>query len=794
MNERGTRKNLEQVLFGAADVFGVALVVTDGNGGGLTSWQYPTEKDPPSSDDRIVPVKDVEYNKSNTGVINCGGGRRRFVVRLPELVEETVFIQSGDLPKHFAWTDGKVLPQEVPGSKVSMEEKADFLLGVFLSIICKVVVEERDDAMPINNIDVENIRRIGISLRQKIVYKQNNSKSGSFSLAGVPSINAFFFHEGPNQNVSMLAEALGSITKDLKGAFNLLSLTSDLMIKPNYRVQLCHQIHEKHFGHKCFASDIECLIKAALTSGICDGIPVAVRKKCFAGFTEVVAPIIIDGLIVGLVFGGQLIETQQDARNIHKFANIELRETNLDTSEFKPTGKKNIEKTEQVVSGLSALIGLMVERYCMAHIEAGMQEELLGLASEKPREIFRKACFAVKKFLAASDCTAFRFDGEHLLLEATTAKELYIRQKARGLSKKVPAKKMIGKAFYKKGEGITGSVVETLQSRFERDATDASGWFGRCSEADAPQVFAVPILHDSECYGVLRAVRPIGFREFPLQHRELMLRFVRELGIVLHNYELTTERAENFKQNAEALQKTLAEASHEFRAPLHNVLSLSTALKYAEPSKTIQIHQMIEEEVFRAKKIMDNYLMRGVSGQKIKYNFESNDIKKLVEECVSRFELIAAKKGKQIIVSPALYFLPKISFDNVRIGQVFTNIIDNAVKYSFDNTEIIIKGKEKATTIVVSVTDKGLGIPREAIKTIFEGYSRTVEDKRKFKPGTGLGLMIAKEIIDAHGGTITVESEPYMRDHIRLARYEGYETTFIISLPKDAKARSKNAD
>jgi signal transduction histidine kinase/ligand-binding sensor protein len=255
-------------------------------------------------------------------------------------------------------------------------------------------------------------------------------------------------------------------------------------------------------------------------------------------------------------------------------------------------------------------------------------------------------------------------------------------------------------------------------------------------------------------------------------------------------FRLEDEKGDS-ENKAEKLRTVLAEASHEYKGPLHNILSLMSLLDSSD-SSTHKIRQQMKEEAYRAKRIMDNYLMLGVMGKEsLKYNFQLNNIGELARKCASRFELSAAMKGVIIRVLSSATNLPKIAYDSDRIDQVLTNLIDNAVKYSFNNTEIVIEGRDKTNTVTVSVTDMGLGIPFDMRKRIFEGYQRSVEDTQVFKPGTGLGLMIAKQITLAHKGDIDVESKPKWGDQKRLDKNEGFETKFILSLPKNLTVRAR---
>jgi signal transduction histidine kinase len=113
--------------------------------------------------------------------------------------------------------------------------------------------------------------------------------------------------------------------------------------------------------------------------------------------------------------------------------------------------------------------------------------------------------------------------------------------------------------------------------------------------------------------------------------------------------------------------------------------------------------------------------------------------------------------------------------DKVRIGQIITNLVENATKFSAEGSLIVIKVKAVNDSVIFSVKDKGVGIPQETIGHLFNRFfqvERAVSGKTR---GTGLGLAICKGIVEAHGGKIWVESQP------------GKGSMFSFSLPVNSQ-------
>jgi signal transduction histidine kinase len=110
--------------------------------------------------------------------------------------------------------------------------------------------------------------------------------------------------------------------------------------------------------------------------------------------------------------------------------------------------------------------------------------------------------------------------------------------------------------------------------------------------------------------------------------------------------------------------------------------------------------------------------------------------------------------------------------DRDRLGQVFTNLISNAIKYSPDAEKVEIDLRTSEDAVTISVRDHGLGIPREQHDKIFERFYRASGPKQKAVPGLGMGLYIVAEIVKGHGGNITVDSTV------------GKGSTFTVTLPR----------
>src|SRR5207248_876831 len=102
--------------------------------------------------------------------------------------------------------------------------------------------------------------------------------------------------------------------------------------------------------------------------------------------------------------------------------------------------------------------------------------------------------------------------------------------------------------------------------------------------------------------------------------------------------------------------------------------------------------------------------------------------------------------------------LPLVPADSEQLKQVLINIVENAIKFNRESGSVMVQARPVASAVLVSVEDTGLGIPSQDLSRVFERFYRVDKARSREMGGTGLGLAIAKHIIEAHGGTLSVES------------------------------------
>lgn len=140
----------------------------------------------------------------------------------------------------------------------------------------------------------------------------------------------------------------------------------------------------------------------------------------------------------------------------------------------------------------------------------------------------------------------------------------------------------------------------------------------------------------------------------------------------------------------------------------------------------------------------------------------------MLMQMAEEFYPVLEPRGKSVTIHPTEDLL--ITADPDKLARVFNNILKNAAAYSYDNTEIEIHTQLQGDTVQVSVSDFGRTIPPQKLERIFEKFYRLDDARSAHTGGAGLGLAIAKDIVDAHGGSICVTS----RNQV---------TTFTVVLP-----------
>jgi len=216
-------------------------------------------------------------------------------------------------------------------------------------------------------------------------------------------------------------------------------------------------------------------------------------------------------------------------------------------------------------------------------------------------------------------------------------------------------------------------------------------------------------------------------------------------------------------------RRFIAAASHELRTPLTSMrTSLEVALR-AKKTKAKEAKQILAENLkslTELQELTDRLLNQARYYVNNKLNYQELDLIKVVSKVESKILPLAKKKKIKLKtdVEAVLFRVDKDKF-----GELLTILLDNAIKYTQAKGNVTLSVALARKRLVITVQDTGIGIKKEDYKRIFDPFYRV--DTSRNKTGVGLGLSIAKEIVEAHSGRITVNSE------------EKKGSTFVVELP-----------
>jgi signal transduction histidine kinase len=205
----------------------------------------------------------------------------------------------------------------------------------------------------------------------------------------------------------------------------------------------------------------------------------------------------------------------------------------------------------------------------------------------------------------------------------------------------------------------------------------------------------------------------------------------------------------------------LAGVAHDLRTPL-GALKLSAAVVSADrplPSeeRLRRTFGVIARQVERLERMVSDFLdMSRIDAGELELEVERSDVREIVREVVELFR--ATSTSHRLVLSLAERPVT-LECDPLRIGQVVTNLVSNAIKYSPEASEIQVEVSIRDGSAVLSVTDFGMGIPDAEQQHIFEPFRRSKLTGTEI-PGVGLGLFVSRRIVEAHAGRIEVHSHP----------------------------------
>ncbi len=340
-----------------------------------------------------------------------------------------------------------------------------------------------------------------------------------------------------------------------------------------------------------------------------------------------------------------------------------------------------------------------------------------------------------------------------------------------------------------------GIIVTDPDNRILVLNSVAEKWFG----VREPEVQSHPIenfIHNEALISLIKKIKSssngnssaleIQLRS-PKSHKNVILqanaaRVIRSehelIGIVTILRDITRER-EIDRMKTELVSMV----AHELRSPLTSISGFSELLLDSGLSEdqSREYAQIILNESNRLGDLINKFLdISRIESGKSQMKKSMANIYEIVMNVLAMNIHLAERKQIQVNITIP-YDLPEVFVDKEMIGQVVLNLFTNAVKYSPEKTTIDINGSADSDYVCIQVVDRGYGISEQSLPKIFDKFYRVTDnDKVKEITGSGLGLSLVKEIIESHGGTITVTSKL------------GTGSTFSIKLPLHVEKKNKS--
>lgn len=242
------------------------------------------------------------------------------------------------------------------------------------------------------------------------------------------------------------------------------------------------------------------------------------------------------------------------------------------------------------------------------------------------------------------------------------------------------------------------------------------------------------------------------------------------LGCVVYLVILIRKKDNLFKQREASVNGTV----HDLKAPLNSVITLMGYLKKKLPDASLQ--KIVEDAIVQTRNLVNDIEALLITArrdkQKIILQKTETDLLQLIECAQESISIQYVGKPHQITLDSDFDEV-RLMLDPLYVTNIIRNLLENALKYSDEGVAVIIKVRKEKHRIVLSVADNGWGVERKYQKKIFTQFFQVPREQVAYQHGYGVGLAYTKYIMEAHGGSISVESEP------------GKGSTFICKFPME---------
>jgi len=344
---------------------------------------------------------------------------------------------------------------------------------------------------------------------------------------------------------------------------------------------------------------------------------------------------------------------------------------------------------------------------------------------------------------------------------------------------------VVGKVYNEGAASVFSTSADVTKAMSDLQPVNAAIWNQGLNSDNLPySMIAVPLWAGGQKYGVLMLGTLHSNNNFVVTDIPFIqiLADLIALAIERARLEIEAQAMREAKQSDRFRAEALAVLSHELRTPLGAIKGYCTALLLEEANwsqaKQQEFLLHIDEECKNLETMIGELLDSSIIDvDQLTVEYQPVRLERIAQEVADEMQYLVSTH--RLIVDFPTDF-PLIDADPLRIKQVLRNIVNNAIKYSPTGGRVKIRGEVRPNDIVISISDRGMGIAAEDLISLFEKYFRVKTPLEHPIPGTGLGLPVARAIIEAHAGRIWVESKL------------GEGTIFYFSLPRQGLSSDGN--
>lgn len=360
--------------------------------------------------------------------------------------------------------------------------------------------------------------------------------------------------------------------------------------------------------------------------------------------------------------------------------------------------------------------------------------------------------------MGASRCTLFLLD--------ESKQELYLAAASGGEVDPAAVERV------KAGQGIIGLVAKTGEAMTVRGELASDSSFARFGLGGS--VVCQPLVVKGKTIGVIALAKPMGGYPFTEADNELLSILAGGAATAIENARLFTHLQQAYERLAELDHRKnefISLAAHELRSPLASVITYATLLEESAGEGMHAHLRIILSAASRLHLLLDDMLnLRNLDARTLALQPEPVSMADAVAEALHSLERLAQAKQQRLIANlpPDL---PRAFADPPKLQIILLNLLSNAIKFTQDGGEVTVEAAVEEEEILISVRDTGIGIPEVERGRIFERFYQVADSLRREQSGLGLGLSIAKGMVELHGG------------QIRVASQVGQGSTFSFTLP-----------